>query len=172
MASAAKELLDNFLDSTVETAELYTEYFLCPVFDSVPASIKEVEFNTGMAKSKNGEEEKPWFSVQFKYDIDSQEAREAVHRDTVTLPGRPIFLNLDKDGKIDPINNQTIARMIKMFGIDISGMSVRAIFDSFKGQYVTARVIHRELKDKDGNYLLDDEGKIRVAAEVSNIGPA
>lgn len=168
---SAQEMLNSFLDQTVEAAELNTEYKLCPEIESAPAIIEDVTFNSGSRASKDGEAEEPWVSAQFKYKVDSQEAREELGRDTVIVSGSPLFLNFEKDGTLSVPNNQPLARMVKLCGIEIQGLSVRQIFECFKGQPVTVKVTHRALT-KDKQPLLDEEGNQRYMAEVSGVGPA
>lgn len=168
---SAEALLASFLQQTNSETELNTEYFSCPEFEEVPASIASHEIKTGMATSKNGEQEKPWFSLNLKWSIDSEVAREAVHRDEVLVNGRPIFLTVSPDNTLDPVNNQPLARLLKMFEIDMAGMTNAEIFACLNGKQATVRVVHRALTNKSGEALLDEKGEPRFAPEVTGYAP-
>lgn len=168
---SAQDALNSFLNTTNDEAEFSTEFLICPEIEETGAIIKDYQLKTGTSKSNGGEEEKPWFALTLKWDIDSEEAREATKRDNVIVSGQPIFLTV-KDGKLDKDNNQQLARYFKIFDINPAGMTPLEIFETLKGQYANVKVTHRQLKDKDGNYLLDDEDNVRVSAEVSAVGKA
>lgn len=170
MANASEAFLNSFLEQTAEQGELNTEYFICPELEEAPANIVDYQLRSGMSASKDGEEEKPWVMLSFKWDVDDQSAREAVGRDNVHVYGQPIFLSITPDGKLDSVNNQSLGRLLKLFNTDITGMSMKEIFESFKGQRATVKIGHRALTMKDGSPLLDEAGEQRYSAEVVAVG--
>jgi len=167
---SSEALLASFLAATNEVAELNTEYLLCPELDSVPATIVDYQLKTGMSTAKDGEGEKPWYMLSFQYEVDSAEAREVMARDKVMVYGQPIFLAVEPDFSLHPTNNQGLGRLIKLFDIDMAGLSIKEIFEAFKGQYCSVKVGHRALSMKDKSPLLDDEGNQRYSAEVMAVG--
>jgi hypothetical protein len=151
--------------ATEEVGELSTEYLLCPEFDSVPATIFEVKFDEG--SKNNGEREVPWLSYTLRFEIDSEEARTALGRDKVFVSGNRNFIALTPSNQIDPNNNQQLARITKLFGLE--GKPFKELFDSLPGQYCAVKVKHRALT-KDREPLLDEEGNQRYVSEVTSIG--
>ena len=165
---SAEALLNNFLDSSVaEGGELNTQYLLCPELDAAPASITKWDVKTGTFTDKGGEE-RQWAILQLTWNIDSEEARQATKRDEVTV-NQSVSLALTSEGKLDPDNNQALARLAKMFDLDI-GVSVRELFGSFIGQFGYVKVAHRALVNKQKEALLDEEGNQRYSAEVVGVG--
>lgn len=167
---SATELLNSFLEQTVDSAEMNTEYLLCPELEDVPVIVKKYQIRNGT--SVRDGIEKPWFMMSLQYTIDSQEAREAVKRDEVTVYGQPIFLTVSEEGKLDMDNNQNLARTLKIFDIDIEGKTNKEIFDSFIGCYAIGKIAHSAMTDKNGEMMLDEEGNQRYRAEVTAIGKA
>lgn len=170
---SAENLLNSFLETTVETAELNSEFLLCPEMEDVPVTVKDSTFRIGTYVGKADGEEKIWANLSLQYVVDSAEAREAVKRDEVIVYGAPIFLTIDPETmQLDPDNNQALARTLKVFGLTVEpGMSVKEIFDSFIGGYCIAKITHRAMENKEGA-ILDEEGNQRYSAEVSAIGKA
>jgi len=167
---SASELLNSFMEQTVDSAEMNTEYLLCPEVEDVPVIVKDYQIRNGT--SVRDGVERPWFMVSLQYTIDSQEAREAVKRDEVIVYGLPIFLTVSEEGKLDMDNNQSLARTLKIFDIDIEGKTNKEIFDSFIGCYAIGKVSHSLMVDKAGEAMLDEEGWQRYRAEVTAIGKA
>lgn len=169
---SAENFLNSFLAQTNETAELNTEYFICPELEEAPATVSDYQLKSGMSKGKDGESERPWVALTLQWDINSPEAREATQRDTVKVYGQPVFLAITEQGQLDPVNNQALGRLYKLFGIDVSGLTIKEMLDCLKGQYASVKVKHRALINKDKEPLLDDEGNQRYSAEVVAVGAA
>jgi hypothetical protein len=162
---SSESLLNSFMESTEAVGELSTEYLLCPELDSCPATIKEVKFDEG--SKNNGEKEVPWLAFTLRFNVDSEEAREVTGRDEVLVWGGRNFLALTPDNQIDPLNNQGLARLVKLFNLE--GLDFKELFDSFPGQYCSVKVKHRALSNKEGP-ILDEEGNQRFLAEVTAVG--
>lgn len=167
---SATELLNNFLEQTVDSAEMNTEYLLCPELEDVPVIVKNYQIRNGT--SVRDGVEKPWFMMNLQYTIDSQEARDTVKRDEVNVYGQSIFLTVSEDGKLDMDNNQSLARTLKIFNVDVEGKTNKEIFDSLIGCYAVGKVAHSAMTDKTGAAMLDEEGEQRYRAEVTAIGRA
>lgn len=172
MENLLKDILNQTVETENEEGQLNSEYFICPELEDVPVTVKDYTFRSGTYTSKAGEE-KIWSSLTLQYDVDSQEAREEMKRDEVVVYGSSIFLSIDAETlKLDPDNNQSLARTLKIFGLSIEdGMTVAEIFESFKGGYCMGKVTHRAMENKDGP-VLDEEGNQQYGAEVSAIGKA
>ena len=148
MSSNAEQLLNSFLDTVNETAELETERTLLPKDVECNASIVKYQLAAGTSISKETQEERAWCSVTFEYELDSQEVREVIGRDKAIGFGRPIYLNFLETGGFDPKNNQELGKMMRLAGIQPAQMTVREILDSFVGQYLRVRILHRTYKNK------------------------
>lgn len=166
---SAQNLMNSFLDTANEEAEFSTEFLLCPEIDSAPATVKKWDWQAGTYTDKNTQEEKPWAILNLQWNVDSPEAREVVKRDEVIVR-QSVSLAITHDNKLDKDNNQALARLFKLFGIDPAGLTPKQIFDNFIGQYGYVKVQHRALINKAKEPLLDDEGKQRYSAEVVAVG--
>ena len=169
---SASELLNSFYDAVTETAELSSEYKVCPELDEVPVTVTKYDIKNGSKVGADGIE-RPWFMLILTYAVDSQEAKEFLSRDEVTVNGSPIFLTVEETGTINLERNQSLKRTLKVLDlVSDEPQSNKEIMDSFIGAYATGRVTHRAMTDKEGNALLSDEGEPRVQAEVSAIASA
>ena len=158
------DLINSFLDTVNEAAEFETERQLLPKDFESNGSIVKYQLNAGTSKSADGSEEKPWCSVTFEWELDSQELRELMSRDKVVGFGRPLYLNFMPTGGLHPKENVELAKMAQLCGINMSKMSVREILDSFIGQYLKAKVLHRTYQNKSGDTV--------VSANIVCIGEA
>jgi hypothetical protein len=167
---SAANLMQSFLESTLDQAEYNDKTLICPELDSVPASIDKWDLQAGTFMDSSTQEEKPWAMLNLQWNVDSQEAREHCKRDKVIVR-QTVSLSLTPDNKLDKDNNQPLIRLCNMFKIDYKGSKPKAIFESFTGQFAYLKVRHRALINKQKEPLLDEEGNQRYSAEVVGVGP-
>lgn len=162
---SAKELMNDFLDTVNDTvSELADEVTLLPDGLECNATIAKLELQSGMAKSKDGESERPWFGFQLQFELDSQEAREALGRDKVVRFGRTTYLNFDENRQLAPRDNVELGKLLKICEISPQGLSTRALLDSLVGQYVRIRSVHRTYETK--------SGETKTAENIVVLGPS
>jgi len=167
---SAEALLEGFLQQTVDSAELNTEFLLCPELEGVPVTVKKWDIKTGTYNDKEGVE-KAYYNLTIQYIVDSEEARAELSRDEVVVYGSSVFLTVSEEGKLDLQNNQMLARTLRVFDCPVENLTNKEILDSLIGCYGVGKVTHRALSNKAGP-LLDEEGNQRYSAEVSAIGKA
>lgn len=143
----ADSALDSFLNTVSDTTDMAETKKLCPEIDATGATIEKVQIDTGII-GKGEREGQPWFSMTFRWDIDSEEAREELGRDTVIVYGDRIFLSVDENQQIRKDDNPDLAKLLKMFEIDSEGLTNAELFDSFLGQFATVQVTHELVEDK------------------------
>ena len=169
---SAEQLMADFLATEGAEEELSLEYPLCPELEDVPVTVQKHQFRMGTYIVKEGYpdagEERIWANLSLQFLVDSDEAREAIKRDEVILFGSSIRISI-KDGKLDPNNNQALARTLKVFGLTSTELSMQELFDSFTGTSAIGKITHRALENKEGA-ILDEEGNQRYGAEVSALG--
>ena len=149
--------------------ELNTVYYLCPEKEDARLVIDSYELADGTSKSEDGETEKPWVNLIFKYEVDDQAVRDDAGMDKVIVRGKAIFLNLTPQGKLDPARNQALARRFKVLGVETVRSTLLESLNACVGKMVTGKIVHTTLTDKHGAVLTDDEGNDRIVAEVTAI---
>ena len=145
---SANDLINSFLNVVNETSEFETERQLLPKDFECNGSIVKYQLNAGTAKSADGSEERPWCSVTFEWELDSPDLREQMGRDKVVGFGRPLYLNFLPTGGLHPRENVELAKMAMLSSINMGKLTVREILDSFIGQYLKVRILHRSYKNK------------------------
>lgn len=162
---SAESLLNKALNASDESQEFNTDYLLCPELDSAFGTITDWTFNSGTWTDAE-QKERIWANLQLRWDVDSQEAREAIKRDKVIV-SQPIMLAITDEGELDRDNNQQFARLMKLFSIKASDYgTLKDLFDAFKHQTGYVKVKQRGLTNKSKEPLLDDEGNQKFVAEV------
>lgn len=166
---SAENLLNSFLETTQDEGQFETEYKLCPELDAAPATVKKYDVKAGTYTNKQGEEA-AWCNLTLTWDVDSQEAREAIGRDEVNVR-QAIMLSFEKGTtKLSKTDNLALGRLLKIWDLDASGISLKDLLESLIGQYAVVKVAHRPMIGKDKAQLTDDEGNPRFAAEVVAVG--
>ena len=162
---SAESLLTKALNASGTDQEFNTEYLLCPEVDSAFGTITDWTFSSGTWTDEQ-QKERIWANLQLRWEIDSQEAREAIKRDKVIV-SQPIMLSITDDGELDKDNNQQLARLMKMFSIKASDhRQLKDLFDAFRHQTGYVKVKQRGLTNKAKEPLLDSEGNQKIVAEV------
>ena len=166
---SAEQLVADFLATTVESSEMNTEYKLCPELEEAPLTVKGTELRAGTYQDSASGEERAWYSLSVEYSVDSPEAREEMGRDEVVVYGS-VFLTV-KDGELDMENNQQLAKLLKIFDINPTELTIQEIFDSLIGNYCVGKITHvAQMKKKEP--VLDDEGNPKYNAEVTMVSAA
>jgi hypothetical protein len=162
----SEELVNSFLDAVNDDSAMNTEYLVCPELESAPATVEKIEVNVGTYTDKKTQQERKWANLQLVWDIDSEEARQVVKRDKVSVR-QTIMLAFNKDETaLDNDNNQTLGRLLKMFDIDKAGKTNGQLFESFVGRFAYVKVVQRHIQNKEKELQYDGEGNPRMMPEV------
>lgn len=160
---SAEQLMQDFLDADGATEALSEEYLLCPELEDAPLEVQSYKLDAGTYIDKKSGEEKAWVKLVLKYEVESAEARKALNRDVVIVSSRPMFLTM-AGGKLDVLNNQALARTVKVLGGTTQNLSLREILEGLVGCTCEGRITHEVM-----GTLVDEEGNSRYNAEVTAI---
>lgn len=146
----SESALNNLLSSAINVEELDTEYHICPEVEC-NATISGTDVRTGNSDKMVGRANSTgmWASLNIAWDLDSEDAREELKRDKITVY-QSIFLTVVDDAagnpRLDLRNNQELAVLTKLF--DIDGETVQEVIDGLQGQLGFVSVTHEIYKDR------------------------